>query len=96
MRALMLALTLVLAVQGGVPKGDSARPPIRTLDSLRGRLGRKCVPTAPMPIVGFRARPPETMPVARPDSAMRDTAMVIRLVPCYLVDSIVVPRERPR
>jgi hypothetical protein len=40
-----------------------------------------------MPIAGLRARPPERMPIVRPDSGSRDSAMVIRIVPCYLADS---------
>jgi len=96
MRTLVLTLTVLLAVQGGVPQRDSLRPPATMVDSLRARLTRRCVPTAPMPITGLRGRPPETMPMARPDSTTRDSAMVIRLVPCYLVDSIVPREKRPR
>jgi hypothetical protein len=95
MRSLLLALTVMVSVQGGVPKSDSARAPVVLLDTLRARLARRCVPTAPMPIAVFRGRPPESMPVARPDS-VRDSAMVIRLMPCYLLDSIVPRERRPR
>jgi hypothetical protein len=90
-RTLVLSLVVMLTLQGGAPRADSARPLAGALDRLRARLARTCVPTASMPIAGLRGRPPEPMPVARPDS-VRDSAMVIRVVPCYLVDSLVAPR----
>jgi hypothetical protein len=49
-----------------------------------------------MPIVGLGNRAPEPMPILRPDSIARDSAMVIRLVPCYLADSIGAGRGRPK
>jgi hypothetical protein len=94
MRSIVVAVGIVLAFQGVVPRPDSGRTILRP-DSIVGRV-RRCVPTAPMPIVGLRSRPPEPMPILRPDSATRDSVMVVRLVPCYLVDSDSVKRSRPR
>lgn len=96
MRTLVVPLAAMLALQGGAPKRDSARPPGGARDSLVARAMRDCVPTAPMPIAGLRGRPPEPMPVARPDSIVRDSAMVIRVVPCYLVDPGPARVRRPR
>jgi hypothetical protein len=91
MRTFVVAVAVMLALQGGVPRRDSTRPPAAR-DSLKTQLARRCVQTAPMPIAGFRSRSPEAMRVIRPDST-RDSAMVIRVVPCYLVDSL--PRRAP-
>ena len=92
MRTFVVSVAVVLALQGGAPRRDSARPPAPR-DSLKMLLlTRRCIPTAPMPIAGLRSRPPEPMRVIRPDST-RDSAMVIRVVPCYLVDS--VPKRAP-
>ena len=82
-----LVAVLLMAMQGGVPRSDSMRPPAVFRDSGLMQVRRTCVPTAPMPIAGLRARRPERMLIARPDSGSRDSVMVIRVVPCYLADS---------
>ena len=46
-----------------------------------------CVPTERMPIAGLNARPPEPMPVLRPDSTRHLALRVFRAAPCYLADS---------
>lgn len=94
MRALIVAFGVMVVAQAGVPPRDSGRVGRRSLDSLvLERRARRCVPTAPMPVAGLRGRLPERMPMVRPDST-RDTAMVLRVVPCYLVDSGVVKAPR--
>ena len=53
-----------------------------------------CVPTEPMPILGSQSRPVEKMPVFWPDSIWRNAMPTIKLIPCYLVDSLQGPRVR--
>lgn len=84
MRFIAASFAVVLAFQRGPARPDFSRLIPRP---------RACVPTAPMPIIGLRSRPPEPMPVARPDSTKRDSSMVIRVVPCYLVDTLSRPRR---
>jgi hypothetical protein len=48
----------------------------------------QCIPTEHMPISGLHRRPPEPMPVAKPDSTLHSRMPVGKQVPCYLADSL--------
>ena len=92
MRLLATAFAAVFAFQGRPARPDDPNA-WRFADTLRVARSR-CVPTAPMPVGGLRARPPEPMPIAKPDSVAPDSRMVIRLVACYLTDSARTTRPR--
>ena len=58
-----------------------------------------CIPTEHMPIYGLHSRPPEPMPIVRPDSTWFDRTPTTAITPCYLVDSLRVdkaPGSRPQ
>ena len=76
----LLGLVLVgVVVQGG----DSRR-----LERPGPQLS--CVATERMPILGLIVHPTDHMPVDKPDSAWHSRMPIIRLVPCYLADSLPV------
>jgi len=75
MRALLFGLALVSLVPRGVGSHASTSP-----------AGRGCVPTEHMPIAGLHARPPERMPVLRPDTSWHGRMPTRALIPCYLVN----------
>jgi hypothetical protein len=78
MKPLFALVVVGLVIQGG-PQRRAAPD----------TLTKPCVPTEPMPIAGLHGRPPEpAMPVVRPDSTWRSRMPIIKLIPCYLVDSL--------
>jgi hypothetical protein len=77
-------LALVLLTAAALPEGVSAKPQERRLAA--------CVPTEPMPIAGLGAKDSSRMPVLR--SKVVPFMPTVRLVPCYLRDTLAALERR--
>ena len=77
MKSLFGLVFVAFVIQG------ARRPP-----AVAESITVSCVPTERMPIAGLHRHPPEPMPVAKPDSMWRSSMPRIKLIPCYLADSL--------
>ena len=75
-----LLLTVTLLSLLARPEARSA---VRTPPQVQPQP-RRCVPTAPMPVLEDRTTPRDSMPTVRPDAKRVERMLVIPLRACYL------------